>query len=133
MKNLLRSLFFLSFVLILVGCKKETYDIQDEISLKYKKTAIINIDGGKIQFNFTKLIEDSRCPTDVDCFWAGQAAFRININGEVDLDLAYGQHTELDEVGIYNNHTIKITNVEIDGGWKRQGIEKYYTITLKVD
>ena len=33
-----------------------------------------------VEITFLKVIEDSRCPKDVDCVWAGQAKIKVLIN-----------------------------------------------------
>ncbi|MEO8573995.1 MAG: hypothetical protein ABI481_08490 [Pyrinomonadaceae bacterium] len=36
---------------------------------------------GKVSIHFTELIEDSRCPTDTNCVWAGNAKIKIRVTG----------------------------------------------------
>jgi len=36
------------------------------------------------------VIEDSRCPNNVTCIWAGRLRLRANVSGE-DLELTLGQ------------------------------------------
>lgn len=45
-----------------------------------------NIDGIKI--TFLEVLEDSRCPKDVDCIWAGEAKIKISIKekGKASFD-----------------------------------------------
>lgn len=33
--------------------------------------------GGNLRVRFSKLLEDSRCPTEVECFWTGQARIAV--------------------------------------------------------
>lgn len=44
---------------------------------KEKKIARTNL-----KIKFVKLIEDSRCPTDVNCIWAGNAKIQIKLTGK---------------------------------------------------
>lgn len=37
----------------------------------------VALDEGGLSLHFAEVLEDSRCPTDVDCFWTGQARIRI--------------------------------------------------------
>ena len=51
------------------------------------------IDSGSIQFNM-KAVSDSRCPVDVQCFWAGNAKVSLTISegtGEEELSFCIGQ------------------------------------------
>ena len=34
----------------------------------------------KLRLRFAEVLEDSRCPTQVDCFWAGQARIAISVH-----------------------------------------------------
>ena len=45
--------------------------------------------GAKIRLTFARVAEDSRCPTDVDCVWEGNARIQIHARGvsEDDLEL----------------------------------------------
>ena len=42
------------------------------------------ITGEPLRLRFTRLLEDSRCPTEVECVWTGQARIAV----EVDQDQA---------------------------------------------
>ena len=51
---------------------------------------------GRLSIRFVELVEDSRCPTDTNCIWAGNAKIRIRVAGygrsqELTLD-TNGQH-----------------------------------------
>lgn len=37
---------------------------------------------GDVFVEFEKVLEDSRCPEDVTCVWAGQAKVKVNISGD---------------------------------------------------
>ena len=37
------------------------------------------IRGEKLRVRFTDVLEDSRCPTQVECFWTGQARLAIEV------------------------------------------------------
>jgi len=55
-----------------------------EFSLSVGQTAVLN--GGGPRITFRQVSEDSRCPTDVTCVWAGDAKIEITIsrNGSDD-------------------------------------------------
>jgi hypothetical protein len=36
---------------------------------------------GKLKIKFVEVLEDSRCPTGVDCIWAGNAKIKVIITG----------------------------------------------------
>lgn len=55
-------------------------------SLPVGKTATVN--GTSARITFTRVTDDSRCPVDVQCVWAGDAKIELTIagaNGPADL------------------------------------------------
>ncbi len=39
----------------------------------------------------TALIEDSRCPSKVQCVWAGRVRIRVEVGGQGSRELTYGE------------------------------------------
>ena len=130
MRHIMKPFFFLSLILLVVGCKKETYDLNEEFTLDFNKSAFIRIDGVEYKIKFTNLEEDSRCPPDAYCFWMGQVAVKININNETDLII--GHHTTILSTAEYKNHTIGLLEVNYDKK-KNFGEEKHCSIKLRID
>jgi len=64
-----------------------------QIIFKIGLGSMVTSDGVKIQFE--EVIEDSRCPANVQCVWAGQARVKVNISGpnmpEETLELIVGK------------------------------------------
>ena len=52
-------------------------DLGEEFSLSIGQTAAIN--GQDLQITFEDVIEDSRCPSDVTCIWAGRVSCIIKL------------------------------------------------------
>ena len=130
MKHIIKSFFFLSLILLFVGCKKDTYNLNEEFTLDYNKSAIVKIEGVEYKIKFTNLEEDSRCPPDVYCAWQGQVAVKINLNNETDFII--GHHTTILPTAEYKNNTIRLLEVNYD---KKQnfGEEKHCSIKLRID
>jgi hypothetical protein len=40
----------------------------------------VTLKGESLRINFVEVKEDSRCPADVKCVWAGNAAVRLNVS-----------------------------------------------------
>jgi len=69
----------------------------------------VTIRGADLRLHFTDVLEDSRCPTEVECFWTGQA--RIAVDAELEqappttvefnTNPAPGQNRQTVEVGDY--------------------------------
>ena len=62
----------------------------ERISVKINGSAAAK---GGIRIKFVELVEDSRCPTDTNCIWAGNAKIKVRItkNGRSkDLEMNTG-------------------------------------------
>jgi hypothetical protein len=63
-----------------------------------------------LRLRFTDVLEDSRCPTQVECFWTGQARIAISVhpdgsgstNVEFNTNPAPGQTVKVADVGQYS-------------------------------
>jgi hypothetical protein len=49
----------------------DTFALDELFSLGGGQTAVLET--GDLQLSFTEVPEDSRCPTEVNCFWSGRA------------------------------------------------------------
>ena len=68
--------------LALTGCLSReadadpvTFTFGREFTLGGGQEAVF--DGGDLSVRFSELLEDSRCPTEVECFWTGQARIAV--------------------------------------------------------
>lgn len=79
----MRSLFFIGLVLVglgsLIGCApavvKEA-QLDQPFTLFVREKAQI----GDLQIRFISVPEDSRCPADVECVWAGNAKIVLGVS-----------------------------------------------------
>ena len=130
MKQVIKPIFFLSLILLIIGCKKETYDLKDEFILDFNRAVFIKIEGIEYEVKFTSLEEDSRCPPDVYCYWAGEVAVKLNLNN--DTDFIIGHHSSYLSTAEYKNHTIRLLEVNYDKK-KNFSKEKHCSIKIRVD
>lgn len=101
--------------LVVVGCgvsqKAEAEPIEsglDEVfTLRGGQDATIGDEG--LGLRFDRVLEDSRCPTQVECFWTGQARIALlvsPVNGEpatveFNTNPAPGQNVQTVQAGAY--------------------------------
>ncbi len=111
MKNIITFLFFGSLFVFANAQDSAKVDTPKIISkLKVGNTVSFNSKSLK----FIKLIEDSRCPSDVTCFWPGEAKIKIGIYEGSKLleekELVFGAkaiHPEnIKEVLVSNDKTV---------------------------
>lgn len=130
MKHIIKPFIFLSLILLMIGCKKEKYNLNEYFTLNFNKSAIVKIDGVEYKIKFTNLEEDSRCPPDMNCYWQGQVAVKINLNN--DTDIIIGHHTTILSTAMYKNHIIQLLEVNYDKK-KHFGEEKHCSVKLRID
>jgi hypothetical protein len=49
---------------------------------KVKVGQVVALDGGGLRLRFVRVAEDSRCPRDVTCVWAGNAEVLVEVGGK---------------------------------------------------
>ena len=88
-------------------------ELNTEFELKINQTA--NIESENIKIKFLDILEDSRCPSDVQCVWQGQARVLVNVekNGQdlgdfILIDLADKEDLRIKD---FNGYTIKLLKV----------------------
>jgi hypothetical protein len=99
----------------LVGCQSSQradadpleFTLDKEFSLGVGQEATIS--GENLRLSFAEVLEDSRCPMQVECFWTGQARIAILVEPDgrdattVDFNTnpAPGQNVQTTQVGGY--------------------------------
>ncbi|MEY2924311.1 MAG: hypothetical protein RLZZ337_859 [Bacteroidota bacterium] len=126
--------FFSLLFLLLASCEKEVIP-NETFYLEFEESVTIKDDQQNFNITYSKLVEDSRCPEDAICVWAGRAVIQIKDqdNKVYDLgigDLEAGGSTYVNEVEI-NSLNFKL----LDVSYKKkaeQGEEKKSRIKLEV-
>jgi hypothetical protein len=104
------SVFILS--LVIFSCKEDLPQAgENEIVIEVGQTTSKKIDGKNWTVSFISLDENSLCPKDVQCFWAGRIIVSLKING-VETKLGAGDLSpRAGETEVQNELTID--NVKI--------------------
>ena len=100
------SLLFILIFSLFTACGQGdtvTRDYPDQVTshqlgdpFEISKGEIAVIENGKISIKVDEFMEDSRCPLNAECIWAGQAKVRFNVNGELVV-LTLGELIENDK------------------------------------
>lgn len=78
---------------VFIACDKEETPTETPIDSKFGENVVLKIgesvaiQGDELVLTFEKLVEDSRCPTGVDCFWEGQAKINLLVNGSETVEV----------------------------------------------
>jgi hypothetical protein len=62
------------------GRTEQTIQLNTEFRLAFGKEAVV--DGSTLRIRFDTLLEDSRCPINVQCVWAGNAKIILRLEGD---------------------------------------------------
>lgn len=84
------------------------FNVNEAFTLAGGQEALIPSE--KLRLRFAEVLEDSRCPTQVECFWTGQARIAISVHPEGSTDTkvefntnpAPGQTVKVADVGPYS-------------------------------
>jgi hypothetical protein len=100
--------------LALTGCNVDAradapeFNLNDPLTLAGGQEGLIASEG--LRLRFFDVLEDSRCPAQVECFWTGQARIAVSVQPEgaasttveFNTNPAPGQTVKQADVGPYN-------------------------------
>jgi hypothetical protein len=95
---------------ILLGSTFAPAQAQEKLTIRNGGQAVTK--NGRITVKFLELIEDSRCPEDVNCVWAGIARIKVRLskNGKSsDFELNTNQR---DKPAIFNGWSVSLTDLK---------------------
>lgn len=87
---------------------------------------------GRITVKFLELIEDSRCPADVNCVWAGVARIKIRLTRKgksSDFELNTNQ---ADKAAVFQGYSVGLKDLEPRQSTTSKYSPSAYTATLVV-
>ena len=109
MKRCLTALLFV----LLTACVSAAQTARVGREFKLKVGRVVTLDGGRLRLRFARVSEDSRCPVDVDCVWAGNAAVLVEVGGrgKTTLRLNTNASPERPVEGRYGRYTVKLVSL----------------------
>ncbi len=127
-----RVLFLIiSTALILISCKKEVFLLDEDVSIGFNSSIFVETtDNGKMAVEYIELLDESRCPPNANCIWAGFVKVKLKLNDEQYVELGLGE-TTVDSI-TFNNHVIKLLSVEYDSD-DDFGIENKSSVVIHVN
>lgn len=113
-----------------MSCKKAPNYLNESVKIDYEKSEFISLANEDIEIEFASIKEDSRCPPNANCFWAGQVAVEISINNETKFTLGF--HEDYEPKAQYDDYIISLLSVKY-GSDKSWGRKKCSSIELIVE
>lgn len=102
---------FLSLILALVFGSALTAEAQttQQISVRVNKQK--KVSRSKLMIKFVS-VEDSRCPQDVECIWAGNAKVTIKVTNRKGVSKTFELNTNLEPKAVtFDGYEIKLRDV----------------------
>lgn len=133
----MKTVFFIFvFALVLAACDKENPSITFSYGHEndFKINDVYHSNDNAIKFTITE-INDSRCPSDVECIWAGKADVKIKMESPLAENFVLSTlnnllYTSIDTVGNYVFQLIDVSPYPIS---TREIKLEDYKVTLKIE
>jgi hypothetical protein len=134
---------FVYFSLLFIGltsCKTEKMTLQEgTMILKYQQPVIVD-SSTKTLLTFTA-VQDSRCPENTNCIWAGSVAvdlvFGQKNQKKKDLKLCLGCRQGADSISVVDlagrKYRVVLQSVNPYPHAEKTKKEKYYSLSVKID
>ncbi len=125
--------FSIVFIVLFLfsGCSKKTILPTVPFELTFNQQGTLSADGTDLTVQFTQLVEESRCPPNVQCIWAGQVAVKLKINNTEQFIIGLN-HSNYPSSFSYMNHEYTLLDVTYTNE-PSFGIENKCVVKLKVE
>jgi hypothetical protein len=129
----MKKLFMLCICLVtFIACAKppQPEDFPQTIELQAGASKKISND---LSIRFNSVLEDSRCPTGVQCAWEGNAEILLELSGGSPATVHLNTGAQFPRTEIYNGHTITLQELS---PYPAEGMhidESRYTAILAID
>lgn len=130
----MKTAVFTIFIGLLFAMTSYSQEIEpfkiETVTLKVNQQKTAKMSGLKIKF--LGVTEDSRCPTDVQCVWAGNAKMKFRITGERGTkDYIFNSTVghRGDQVGVW---AVSVDTLSPEPHSKRKIAANAYTVKLQI-
>lgn len=135
-----KTLVFSLALFVCLSCEKEKstevgFQLNTPFSLQFAATNQSTEDN--ITVNFFEVLSDSRCPTDVRCFWEGESSVKINFRvDETNTPLTLSTHERMGQgpqADTLGNYIVRLLEVSPYPMSTVQIPNEDYEIRLQID
>lgn len=107
----MRTIFLTLVLTFIFGGFVSIYgQTSSQVKLLINKQKIVTKD--KLTIKFASLVEDSRCPVDTNCIWAGNAKIQIKISSAKNAAKTFELNTNLNpQIVSFAGYEIKLVNL----------------------
>lgn len=74
----------------------------------------VTLESTTLRLRFDRVVQDSRCPTDVECFWAGDAVVALFAREGKDPERRYELHTNLagQDTAVHGRYRLRLVRLD---------------------
>jgi len=136
----MKKFIFILFALIgIAGFSQNESVTSPKIAIKVALGETISIENHQIKF--VKVLEDSRCPKDVTCIWAGRARVQIEVSQKEEdsliKELIFGQvrQGESKDLTLFSTEDKKVVGISLKPypTTENSGSEKEYQLLVSIE
>ncbi|MFX0558562.1 hypothetical protein ACOCEA_17300 [Maribacter sp. CXY002] len=134
---ILLSMVFFTISIPIYEKENQSFELGEEVNIPFYSLATLNDKGTTLVFQFTDLIEESRCPPKATCIWAGLATIELKVDNVNSFALSHGDLSRRSQGPMTNTATylgykiyLKKVSYFQDTDYRMKG---KYTITIKVE
>lgn len=102
-------IFAIAFTLILGGLTFASAHRTETVRIRVDQQK--NVARGRINVRFVKMVEDSRCPRDVQCIQAGNAQIRIRVSRGRRADILTLNTDTRDRIAEFEGYEFKLVRL----------------------
>ena len=121
--------------LVVAGCSaapaRDLQSVDPGTEVTLAPGATVALKTGEVKVRFVAVTEDSRCPRDVNCIWAGQVKVRLEIH-EAGKVMSRVEILEGGNAGV-GEYRVTLLRVEPQPTSKARIAAQEYRATLKID
>ncbi|MGD9562220.1 MAG: hypothetical protein AB7F88_08360 [Pyrinomonadaceae bacterium] len=99
----------ISFALLIGSIFAPAQTTPEQITINNGQSKAAQASG--ICVKFVELIEDSRCPTDVNCIWAGVARIRVKLSKNGKSEEFELNTNQRDKPAIFEGYSVALTSL----------------------
>ncbi|OUC12810.1 MAG: hypothetical protein B0A82_20775 [Alkalinema sp. CACIAM 70d] len=114
-----------------VAFRGNAIPIDQELNLKLGQEVVLP--QSQIKLTFESVLTDSRCPIDVECYWAGNAEVKLKLQRKRKITTAVLNTMERDQVVKYRSYTIRLAKLSPDRHSGKVISPNDYEVTLKIN
>ncbi|MGI0491277.1 hypothetical protein ACN4EG_05660 [Alkalinema pantanalense CENA528] len=114
-----------------VALRVNAVPIDSELLLKPGQEVVLS--QSPIKLTFDSVLTDSRCPIEVNCYWAGNAEVKLKLQRKRKITTAILNTVEREQVVKYRGYTIRLSKLSPDRHSGKVISPNDYEVTLKIN